>query len=89
MKVTLLNQEKYKLEIKDVELPKVSHTEVLIKLKTASINHHELWSLKERNLRSSSNIIMGSDGAGIVADVGSSGKSREICDEVILNPSIN
>lgn len=89
MKAVVLNQETYKLEIKDVELPKVSHAEVLIKLKAASINHHELWSLKEKNLKSDSHIIMGSDGAGIVADVGSSVKALEVGDEVIINPSIN
>jgi NADPH:quinone reductase-like Zn-dependent oxidoreductase len=48
MKAVVLNQETCKFKIKDVELPKVSHAEVLIKLKAASINHHELWSLKEK-----------------------------------------
>lgn len=89
MKALVLNQKTYKLEINDVELPKVSDSNVLIKLKAASINHHELWSLKEKDLKSNSNIIIGSDGAGIVRDVGSLVKTFKTGDEVIINPSIN
>ncbi|MCG9972773.1 zinc-binding dehydrogenase [Christiangramia crocea] len=89
MKAIVLNQETYKLEISDVEPPKVSDSNVLIKLKAASINHHELWSLKEKDLKSNSNIIIGSDGAGIVREVGSLVKTFKTGDEVIINPSIN
>lgn len=89
MKAIVLNQETYNLEISDVELPKVPDSNVLIKLKAAAINHHELWSLKEKDLKSNSNIIIGSDGAGIVRDVGSLVTTFKTGDEVIINPSIN
>lgn len=89
MKAVVLNQETYKLEIKEVDLPKQSDSDVLIKLEAASINHHELWSLKEKNLKSNSNIIMGSDGAGIVEKVGALVKTFKAGDEVLINPSLN
>jgi zinc-binding alcohol dehydrogenase/oxidoreductase len=89
MKALVLNQKTYELETKEVELPSLSPSDILIKLEAASINHHELWSLKEKELKCNSNIIMGSDGAGIVVEIGSSVKSFKVEDEVIINPSIN
>ena len=84
MKAAILNQNTYKLEIKEVNLPGCSNTEVIIRLKAASINHHELWTLKEKELKSESAIIMGSDGAGIVEKVGSSVAKLKKGDEVII-----
>jgi NADPH:quinone reductase-like Zn-dependent oxidoreductase len=89
MKAIVLNQKTYKLETKDVDQPVLSHTDVLIKLKASAINHHELWTLKEKNLKSDSDIIMGSDGAGIIEEVGASVNHLKKGDKVIINPSIN
>ncbi|MCH7974551.1 MAG: zinc-binding dehydrogenase [Bacteroidetes bacterium] len=89
MKAIVLNKKTYKLEIKDVEKPILSYSDVLIKLKAASINHHELWSLQEKSLRSDSNIIMGSDGSGIIIDAGAGVNGLKKGDEVIINPSLN
>ena len=89
MKAIVLNKKTYKLEIKDVEKPILSYSDVLIKLKAASINHHELWSLQEKSLRSDSNIIMGSDGSGIIIDAGAGVNDFKKGDEVIINPSLN
>lgn len=89
MKAIVLNQNTYNLEIKDVDRPVLSHSNVLIKLKAAALNHHELWSLKEKRLKSASDIIMGSDGSGIIAEVGEGVYRLKIGDEVIINPSIN
>jgi len=89
MKAIVLNQKTYKLEIKDVDKPIISHSDVLVKLKATSINHHELWTLKEKKLRSDSNIIMGSDGAGIIMDAHAGVNGFKKGDEVIINPSLN
>ncbi|MCH7524060.1 MAG: zinc-binding dehydrogenase [Bacteroidetes bacterium] len=89
MKAIVLNQKTYKLEIKDVERPTLSYSDVLIKLKAASINHHELWTLKEKELRSDSNIILGSDGSGIIMNIGTDVNGLKKGDEVIINPSLN
>ena len=58
MKAIVLNQKTYELEIKDVDKPVISHSDVLVKLKATSLNHHELWTLKEKKLRNDSNIIL-------------------------------
>ncbi len=89
MKAIVLNQKIYKLEIKDVDKPIISNSAVLVKLKAASLNHHELWTLKEKKLSNDSNIILGSDGAGIIVSVGANVKGLKEGDEVVINPSLN
>ncbi|WP_062052684.1 zinc-binding dehydrogenase [Aquimarina longa] len=89
MKAIVLNQKTYKLETKHVDKPTLSHSDVLIKLKASALNHHELWSLKEKDLKSDSGIILGSDGAGIIMEVGVGVNYLKKGDEVIINPSIN
>jgi len=88
MKAIVLNQKTYKLEIKDVDRHVISPTDVLVQLKATSINHHELWTLKEKKLRSDSNIILGSDGTGIITNLGADVKDLKKGDEVIINPSL-
>jgi zinc-binding alcohol dehydrogenase/oxidoreductase len=89
MKAAVLDQHNYKLIIKEVALPAITNSQVLVKLKAVSLNHHELWSLQERTLSAKNDIIMGSDGAGVVVEVGSSVNDVNIGDEVVINPSIN
>ncbi|MBN2614891.1 MAG: zinc-binding dehydrogenase [Bacteroidales bacterium] len=89
MKALLLSQKTYDFEVKDIEKPKVSKSEVLIKLNAAAINHHELWTLKEKNLKSDAPILLGSDGAGIIEDVGTEVERLKPGDEVVINPSLN
>ncbi|MDH5474936.1 MAG: zinc-binding dehydrogenase [Cyclobacteriaceae bacterium] len=89
MKAIVLNQKTYQLEVQEVDKPTVLKSDVLIKIKAAALNHHELWTLLEKNLKSESNIIMGSDGAGVVEQVGEGVKDFKIGEEVIINPSLN
>ncbi|CAD5264707.1 MULTISPECIES: zinc-binding dehydrogenase [unclassified Imperialibacter] len=89
MKAAVLNQASYQLEVAEMETPAPAKGEVLVKLKTASINHHELWSMRERSIVSLSPVIMGSDGAGEVAEVGAGVASAWIGKAVMINPSLN
>lgn len=89
MKAIVLNQKTYRFEIRDTDKPKIGASDVLIKIISAAINHHELWSLKEKDLKSESEIIMGSDAAGVVEEIGSNVNNFKPGDEVVINPSIN
>jgi zinc-binding alcohol dehydrogenase/oxidoreductase len=89
MKAAVLNQSSHQLEVSELETPKPGKGEVLVKLKTASINHHELWSMQERSIASGSTVIIGSDGAGEVVEVGPGVASTWIGKAVIINPSLN
>jgi len=51
MKAVVLNQSNSTLETKEVPTPALSDSAILIKLKSAALNHHELWSLQEDKLQ--------------------------------------
>lgn len=89
MKAAVLNPSTCIFNIKEVSIPVLSDSDVLVQLKAAALNHHELWSLQEKDLKSESDIIMGSDGAGVIVSVGSAIDKSIIGDEVVINPSIN
>ena len=89
MKAAVLDTSNYTFSIKEVPEPTLSDTDVLVNLKAAALNHHELWSLQEKNLQSTSDVILGSDGAGIIVKVGSAIDTTLIGEEVVINPSIN
>ncbi|WOK08520.1 zinc-binding dehydrogenase [Imperialibacter roseus] len=89
MKAAVLNQASYQLEVAEMETPAPAKGEVLVKLKTASINHHELWSMREQSIVSQSPVIMGSDGAGEITEVGPGVASTWIGKAVMINPSLN
>jgi zinc-binding alcohol dehydrogenase/oxidoreductase len=65
--------------------PKVG--EVRVKLKTAGLNHRDLFVL---NLHKPTEppLIIGSDGAGIIDAVGEGVLNVQVGDEVIINPSL-
>jgi NADPH:quinone reductase-like Zn-dependent oxidoreductase len=89
MKALILNQNTYQFEVRQIDKPQVFNFHVLIRIKAAAINHHELWTIREKELKSDSDIIPGSDGAGIIEEVGDDVKHFSVGDEVIINPSIN
>jgi len=89
MKAIVLNQNTYKFEIKEVKQPDISSACVLVKLKASAINHHELWSLQEKEIKSNEDIILGSDGSGLIKEVGAHVNDFKKGDEVVINPSLN
>ncbi|MFC1484192.1 alcohol dehydrogenase catalytic domain-containing protein [Candidatus Neomarinimicrobiota bacterium] len=60
-------------------------TEVLVEMKAAALNHLDLW-VRKGLPGISLPIIMGSDGAGIVAEVGSKVTEFKPGDEVVVQP---
>ncbi|WP_147533141.1 zinc-binding dehydrogenase [Bacillus marasmi] len=71
-------------EFEEIE-PKAG--EVRVKLKTAGLNHRDLFSLV-RHQPNDPPLILGSDGAGIVDAVGDGVEGIKVGDEVIINPSL-
>jgi zinc-binding alcohol dehydrogenase/oxidoreductase len=61
--------------------------EVRVKLKTAGLNHRDLFVL-QRHRDTDPALIIGSDGAGVIDKVGEGVVGVEIGTEVILNPSL-
>ncbi|MEW8986993.1 MAG: zinc-binding dehydrogenase [Bacillus sp. (in: firmicutes)] len=71
-------------EFEEIE-PKAG--EVRVRLKTAGLNHRDLFSLV-RHQPNDPPLILGSDGAGIVDAVGDGVEGIKVGDEVIINPSL-
>lgn len=66
------------LAYRDVDPPEPTTEQVVVQLKAAALNHRDNWITKGMYPGLRDNVILGSDGAGVVA-----GR------EVILNPSVN
>lgn len=79
------------LAVADVPAPVVSRpSDVLVALRAATLNHLDLWTLRGLpGLALTFPHILGADGAGVVADVGSDVRSVRPGDRVMLNPGIS
>lgn len=75
--------------IADVPSPEIGPDEVLVQIKAAALNRLDLWVLEgwpSLNLKLPH--IMGSDGAGIIAEVGASVRGFAPGDRVAINPTL-
>lgn len=80
-------EEVNKIVLKEVDSPDLlDDEEVLIKIKSASLNHRDLWIKKGMYAGLKPNIILGSDGAGIVTAVGKNIDYNFTNKPVIINP---
>lgn len=77
------------LSIKAIEKPKLGKNQVLVKLKNAALNHHELWMQKEQEQIMQDQVILGSDGSGTVEAAEAEEDQFLIGKEVVINPSID
>ncbi|MCF0071709.1 zinc-binding dehydrogenase [Dyadobacter sp. CY261] len=89
MKAAILKNLHEPLVIEDVQKPNPGPGEVLVEVKAASLNHRDVWIQKGLYPRITTPIIPGSDGAGIVTEVGDGVAKSWIGKEVIINPSQN
>ncbi|MDB5191422.1 MAG: Zn-dependent alcohol dehydrogenase [Segetibacter sp.] len=73
----------------EVTTPQPLKGEVLIKIQAAALNHRDLWIQKGQYAGLRFPIIVGSDGSGIVTQVGEGVDETWIGKEVIINPGMN
>lgn len=71
-------------DIKEVE---PGAGEIRVRLKTAGLNHRDLFVLN-RHLPEDPPLIIGSDGAGIIDAIGEDVVSFQVGDEIIINPGL-
>lgn len=73
----------------DVPQPTIKHDEVLIQVKAAALNRLDLWVLEGwPSLHLKFPHIMGSDGAGVVAEIGRDVTNVKVGDRVAINPTL-
>ncbi|WP_026859876.1 zinc-binding dehydrogenase [Jeotgalicoccus psychrophilus] len=71
----------------EVEQDKMGEDEVVVKIKTAGLNHRDLF-IPNRHNESDSPLVLGSDGAGVIDAVGTNVTNVKVGDEVIVNPAL-
>ncbi|WP_186577652.1 zinc-binding dehydrogenase [Aquibacillus kalidii] len=71
----------------DINEPVVKEGQVIVALKVAGLNHRDL-NIPNRRGNNSEPLILGSDGAGVIEQVGEGVKAFKVGDEVIINPGL-
>ncbi|MCF2446899.1 zinc-binding dehydrogenase [Dyadobacter sp. CY345] len=89
MKAAVLDQSEFSLRIEEVLIPELKAGQALIKLKAASLNHHELWPIRKKSRLANFKIIPGADGAGEVVDIAGDVEKSWLGKRVVINPSLN
>lgn len=86
MKAIVLEAENKPLAYKEVDTPALQPGEALVKIKAAALNRRDYWITVGKYAGIKYPTILGSDGAGIVTEVGSDADKHLIGQAVIINP---
>lgn len=89
MKAMVLEAEASPFVMREVPRPELKPDDVLVKLKASALNHRDYYIQQGTYPRSTYPVIIGSDGAGVVEDVGANVTRSRIGEEVVINPSHN
>ena len=79
-----------RVRVEEISEPKFADDEVLLNVRSAGLNHLDIWVRKGRGgTRLSEPHVIGSDAAGVVMAVGAKVKGVTVGDEVVLNPGLS
>ncbi len=79
-----------KVRYEDIPQPDIGPDDVLLQVKAAAYNRLDLWVLEGwRGLNLKMPHVMGSDGAGIVAEVGANVVGFDVGEHVAVNPTVS
>ncbi|MCK4903125.1 MAG: zinc-binding dehydrogenase [Candidatus Marinimicrobia bacterium] len=73
------------LKYEDVPVPKINQNQCLIKIKAAALNHLDIW-VRKGIPGVPLPMIMGSDGAGVVENIGAKVSEFSVGDRVLIQP---
>lgn len=89
MKAALLEGKDHPVTIQVVPDPEPRTGEAVVRVRAAALNHRDVWIQRGLYAGLKYPIIVGSDGAGVVAKVGAEVDPEWVGQEVIINPSHN
>ena len=89
MKANVLEAPDKPMVWKEVETPVAGPGEVMVKIKAAALNRRDYWISIGKYASLQYPSILGSDGAGVVVELGEGVENEWLNKEVILNPSHN
>lgn len=72
--------------VKEVPTPQAEAGEVIVKLEAAALNHRDVWIQKGLYPGMKLPVIIGSDGAGVVTEIGDNVNASWLGQAVIINP---
>ncbi|WP_163527628.1 zinc-binding dehydrogenase [Halobacillus ihumii] len=75
------------LSLQDIDAPAVQKGMVQVKLKTAGMNRRDI-AVTSRHKTDQPPLVLGSDGAGIIEEMGENVQGFTVGDEVIINPGL-
>jgi NADPH:quinone reductase-like Zn-dependent oxidoreductase len=79
-----------KVKLTDIAKPRPGAGEVLVQVKSSALNHLDIWVRKGRpGVTLQMPHILGSDGAGVVSEVGTGVEGVAVGDEVLVNPGLS
>ena len=78
-----------RVRIHDVPKPQPNAAQVLVRLTAAALNHRDEWIRKGQYGKLRYGAALGSDGCGIVEEVGAKAHNHLLGEEVIINPSLD
>ncbi|MFT5640730.1 MAG: zinc-binding alcohol dehydrogenase/oxidoreductase [Cyclobacteriaceae bacterium] len=85
MKAVIFTKDDPPLQLHEVDLPKIGKGECLVKLKAAALNRRDYWITVGKYPGIKENVILGSDGCGVVEEGSELWQGKE----VVINPNIN
>jgi len=77
------------LRYDEMPTPRPGRGEILVQLKAAALNHRDVWIRMGMQMADRLPLIPGSDGAGLVAEVGQGTDHLKVGEAVVINPSLN
>ena len=80
---------KNNLVLKEIPVPEIKTNEVLVQIKSASINRRDLFISKGLYPKINLPVVLGSDCSGIIHSKGKNVDEFENGDEVLINPGMN
>ncbi len=78
-----------KVKLAEIARPKPKSGEVLIQVKSAALNHLDIWARKGGRAKLQMPHILGSDGSGVITEIGEGVEGLKIGDEILINPGLS
>lgn len=88
MRAVFFKGKDHPLSVESIKKFRPIKDQVLVRLHNAALNHRDIWTWREQSNVPSGSVILGSDGCGIVEEVGEDADPFLIGMEVIINPSL-
>ncbi len=89
MKALVLQKESPDIHIESLPIPALGDNDVLVGMKSAALNRRDVWICKGKYAKIEYPAVLGSDGAGIVAEVGKNVSKEWLGKEVVIHPSLH